>query len=334
MKVILDTNIWIEEMALKSNIGSSFRLYANYNEIKIAVPEVVRLEFEHNIESRINELIRNTTDNYSRLLALFGKLRSVVLPDENEVKKLVQELIDNCGIPVENLSFSLDSARSSLMKVIKGLPPNGDKNQQFKDGVIWHDCLKLIDREDVAFITSDKAFYKNRNYNEGLAENLLQEIKGKGYKLRIYSRLSEILPIVETNISVDINTLVNSILRDNKETIDRMIQEDNVIISNIFGSNQKTYATEDASVVYVEYDLEIDCNEEGGDNETIANLSIKGNAMFNIKSNIWINIKQEYIEYRNLKSDLKQKCVFISVNESVIGHKTEYFQSKEELKQF
>ncbi len=332
MIIVLDTNIWIEEIVLKSNIGSSFRLYTNFNGIKIAVPEVVRLEFEHNIESRIHELIKNTNDNYNRLLALFGKLKSIKLPNENEIKELVQGLIDNCGISVENLSFSLDSARSSLMKVIKGLPPNGDKNQQFKDGVIWHDCLKLLDRQDVAFITSDKAFYKNKNYQDGLAENLLQEIIGKEYKLKIYSRLSEILPIVETIIPVDINSLVSSILRNNKESIDRMIQEDNITISNNFRSLQKNFATEDSSIIYVEYSIEIDCYKEENDIVITSAIFIKGNAMFNVITSSWTSIKNDYIEYCNLENDKKQKVVFLRVDDNIIGHKTDYFQSKEQLK--
>lgn len=330
MIIVLDTNIWIEEVALKSNIGSSFRLYANFNKIKIGVPEVIRMEFEHNIESRINELIDSTNANYSKLLAHFGELKSIILPEKDKVKELARGLIDNCGIPIENINFSLESARSSLLKTILGLPPSSDKNQQFKDGVIWHDCVELLEREDVILITLDKAFYRNRNYSEGLADNLLQEIREKAHKFKIYSRLSEILQIVKTSIPLDIKSLVIFILDKNKTSISNMIDEDEVQISNNYHASQKAYATENSSIIYVEYFIEVDCEDEK--NTVTASLSIKGDALLDINRNVWNNVSNEFIEYANPKKDKKLRSVFLKVNGVSIGHKTEYFKSREELK--
>jgi len=74
----------------------------------------------------------------------------------------VENLFTNVNVEILEIPFSLESANHSLAKIIAGEPPSASKNQQFKDGVIWADCLDLSNHDDVALVTEDQGFYDNR----------------------------------------------------------------------------------------------------------------------------------------------------------------------------
>ena len=60
------------------------------------------------------------------------------------------------------------------------VPPNGNKNQQFKDSAVWQAVLALSLRYSTVLLTNDKAFFRNRNPKEGLAENLVEDCSKAG----------------------------------------------------------------------------------------------------------------------------------------------------------
>ena len=80
----------------------------------------------------------------------------------------------------------------SLHKILNKLQPS-DKAQQFVDGVIWANCLELLDESEVCLVTGDKAFYRNYDYNHGLAPNLKAEAEKCPNKLYLFAGLDKLL---------------------------------------------------------------------------------------------------------------------------------------------
>jgi hypothetical protein len=154
--VIFDTNVWISDLALTSNVGSAVRFFLRERNARIGLPEVVRLETEFHLRTTINDHIEEIRRSHRQLLSVFGRLKEVVLPDNQEVEGLIAKLFHTLGVPIEEIPFELDSARASLVRAVTKLPPS-DRNQQFKDGVLWEDCLKILSRDSVFLVTADKA---------------------------------------------------------------------------------------------------------------------------------------------------------------------------------
>ena len=69
---------------------------------------------------------------------MFGRLKEVVLPTTDEVEALIAKVFSNLGVEIEELPFTLASAKASLIRAVRKVPPI-DKNQHFKDGVLWED---------------------------------------------------------------------------------------------------------------------------------------------------------------------------------------------------
>ena len=53
MIVLLDSNVWLEELGLNSSLGSAVRFYLKQKGAQIALPEVVKLEVESNFKNRL-----------------------------------------------------------------------------------------------------------------------------------------------------------------------------------------------------------------------------------------------------------------------------------------
>ena len=91
MYVIFDSNIWISELGLNSTMGAAVRFFVKYKGATVVVPEVIRLETERNLKAALTKYVGELDKNHRQLLAVFGKLKELVLPDEVAIeKKLLQ----------------------------------------------------------------------------------------------------------------------------------------------------------------------------------------------------------------------------------------------------
>jgi hypothetical protein len=148
MIVVLDSNIWLSEIGLNSSLGGAARFFIRHNNARLALPEVVRLEVEENFRARLSESAKEIAKNYRQLLAAFGSLKELVIPSDAEIDRKVEEIFANVGLDLMEIPLSLESARSSFLKTIAGVPPSAGA-QQFKDWVLWADCVRLLQDDDV-----------------------------------------------------------------------------------------------------------------------------------------------------------------------------------------
>ena len=153
MFILFDTNVWFEQLGLQSKFGAAIRHFARRRSATVVIPEVVRLEIEERLTSDLIKQ-RDTIENgHKRLLTVFGKLQPISLPSEDDIRNIVAGIIPSIDVPVREIPFNLDVARSSMMKVLRKTPPSSEKNEQFRDGVIWAHCLDLLDEDDVYLVT-------------------------------------------------------------------------------------------------------------------------------------------------------------------------------------
>ena len=59
---------------------------------------------------------------------------------------------------------------------------------------IWMTC---------PWTTLDKAFYANREYGKGLADNLSEELKSKPNRLQVTESIAKVLAHVQTEVRID-----------------------------------------------------------------------------------------------------------------------------------
>lgn len=323
MIVVFDSNVWLSELGLRSGAAAAAKFFLNHNGARLAVPEVVRLEVQHNLRALLTEHIATIQDNYRQLLTAFGKLREVVLPTSDDVQAKIQELFDSIQVTKLDIPFSLDSARSSFLKTIDKSPPS-DKRQEFKDGVLWADCLTLLASEPVVLVTADKAFYQDRQYDKGLAANLHAETKRFSNSLQIMATLSALLQTLRTTVTLDEDKLAEAFLLQYKESVYGMVNRQGFDLGLRQSLTYTLFATENPTVLFLEFSMAYGCIDIRGEGRTDATVLLKGDGSYMPTTATFSDFRNfgERLRYRLPDgSERENRSVVAFAAGLVIGHK-------------
>jgi hypothetical protein len=323
MFIVIDSNIWISELGLSTAKGLAAQFFIKKQEATIAIPEVVRREVEINIKNSLSVHCENIKKSHRQLLSIFGKLKEVVLPDENQINECAKTVFDRVSANKISIPFSIESATQSLDKVIEGLPPSGPKNQQFKDGVIWADCLALLENNNVVLVTEDKAFFQNKQFEKGLAENLRKEASERPNHIQIFSSITDLLEKIQEPFELDESTLATEFCTETQDSINRLLEQNGFEIAGEATVKVAAYVTEKVDHLFIEFDILYHCNDTRGGDRTQAILTLQGEATFNTVDRNFLNFRNrgECLDYIDADGEKQRKNVVIMVGNIVIGHR-------------
>jgi len=324
MYVILDSNIWLPELGLNTPRGAAARFFLKHSGAKLAVPEVVRIEVETNLIQSLSSFTSEITKNHRQLLTVFGQLKEVVLPSQDQIIEQVKSMFKDIRVEITEIPFSLESARASLEKIFAKVAPNGLNNQQFKDGVIWADCMHLLTYSDVSLVTEDKAFFRDRQYEKGLADNLRQEVELCPYRFNIFSSLNELIGEIGASVEIDESELVRIFTTESAKSIANMLERNGFAISSSPKVRVSPYVTENPDRLYIDFQITYGCNDSREEGRTNAILTLKGDAFYSTNN-------KEFSELRNRGEELsfddggeERKSInhVLLAGNIVLGHRT------------
>lgn len=323
MIVVLDSNVWLSELGLRSGAAAAVRFFLNQSSAKVAVPEVIQLEVRHNLTNRLSTHAKEIQDNYRQLLTAFGKLREIVLPTEEEILAKVEELFASLGVRQQPIPFCTKSARSALIKTIQKEPPC-DKTQEFKDAVIWADCVALLATDEVILVTNDKAFYKDRAYEKGLAPNLLVETMHLPNQFRILSSLSDLLDVIQAPVPLDEDKLQTALLDTFGESITGTLDRAGFSLNAKQKVIYKLFATENPTELFLEFSITISCSDARGEGRMNAFLTLKGDGLYSPTDRAFSALRNfgELLTYLNADGtpqEIRNHIVYASG--LIIGHR-------------
>ena len=323
MIIVLDSNIWLSELGLNSSLGAATRFYIRHNGACLALPEVVRLEVEQNFRSHLKDFTKKISKGYRQLLVAFGALKELVLPSDDEIDKKVKEIFTNVGLDLIEIPFALESARSSFLKTIAKLPPSNG-TQQFKDGVLWADCCRLLEVDDVCLVTSDTAFYADRKYVNGLATNLIEEISGAKHKLGLFASLPDLLKDLKRDVVLDIDALVEAFLREHKTSVEGTLSRNGFELGQQIGVSKTLYATERPDALYLTFRVEFACDDISGEGRSDGKLLLKGDGSYNTSEQAFTDLRNwgEELSFRLRDGEERvSRNTVIGIGSIVLGHK-------------
>jgi predicted nucleic acid-binding protein len=323
MHIVLDSNIWISEWGLNTTKGAAIRFYIKQKQAQIALPEIIKEEVERNLTNNLKQLCEGIEKNHSQLLSVFGQLKEIVLPTTAEIQEKANSLFKELKLDYKEIPFTLESARISLQKINDKSPPS-DRNQQFKDGVIWADCLNLLELDDVILVTDDKAFFKGHDHKQGIAIELEKETNKFNHKLNLYSSLIELLEEIKTDVSIDTEILSTEYSQIARDAMSSILERSGFSISSNARTTVTPFITEDPDKLYIKFALQFDCNDIRDEDRNDAQLILNGDGFFNIKTGEFQNLKSQGEELSfvdNSEERKKISNIYMSGN-IVIGHKT------------
>lgn len=302
MIVVFDSNIWLSALGLRSSVAAATKFFIRHQKARVAIPEVVRLEVTRNLSNHLNRHINQIRDDYRQVLTAFGTLRELVLPSRTEVDQKVSELFESLNVPTFDVPFSLASARSSFEKTLNKVAPS-DKSQEFKDGVLWADCLELLKRGPVVLVTADKAFYRDRQFDKGLAPNLAEEAQTYPNSIRVVSELTQLLETLHSPVAVDEDSLVQKFVEQFGDTIVGMISKHGFAIEKRQFVRHELFATENPANLFLTFSIRIALTDERDRARKDAFLDLAGDGLYCAETNQFSELRNFGEKLRFLEED-------------------------------
>ena len=282
MFILFDSNIWISQVGLQSKDGAAVRHFAKKRGAIVAIPEIVQLEVEEKLKESLLKLRKEIEESHRKLLPYMGKLQPIHLPSEEDIQKAVAKIIPDFDLPIRLIPFNVDVARSSMMKLLQKIPPSAPR-EQFRDGVIWAHCLELLDEGDVYLVSEDKDFYTGKDYKNGLAGELVDEMKQRSEKheVKLVPNLTELLEEIRIPFELDTTQIFNSVRAQQSEHIEELLSSHGFELYGSAEGQVDCFATEEAQKVYFTFSFTQPCRDVTETERRDGKLKFEGSGLLN-----------------------------------------------------
>lgn len=310
-----------------SSAGAKSLLYgiarANY---LIGLPEVIAEEVFKNSRKLLIEQIEQINSKLGTLKRMLGEVHVPDLPDVSAIEENIRTRLDDVGVEVIKTPFTADQAHAAGWRVLNEKPPNGPKNQQFKDSAIWEALKQFAFSNPVIFLTEDKAFFENKDPKLGLESSLKLESDTTKYGITAYygySPLLETLNLQEPDISED------GIARELSDIVSEEIRMSyqHLLLENLIDTEEQSFdffLTEKSGLLTVEFEMHFEAPEtddlESGEVFDL-HLVVFGSASWNVSSKETSNVTIDSItEFRN-DGDVESHRKYIHMASGSTGKK-------------
>ena len=323
MYILFDSNIWIDARGLNSDLGAAARYFIRQTGAVVAIPEVVRREVTTYFANDLLQHKNTILDSHGRLLAVMERLTEPTLPSDQELADRAAALVDEVDVPLKPVPFTFDAARSSLEKVLRKEPPSGPNREQFRDGVIWHNCLELLDESDVFLVTNDRDFREGRGKGNSkeLAANLREEAEERNHRLTLVTSLPALLKDIGGDLDVDDESLAAGIFTKAEQYIANLLDRHGFVIGDAAPSvRRKLFVTEKASKLAVDVEVVFPCFDASGDDRTDAAIKAHGPALYDTESRevTVAHMPELELRYRDVADEEKShRSLFLSGTVSI-----------------
>jgi len=300
--IILDSNVWMSERLLKSSMGEALLYALSKTGTRIGLPEIVETEMKNGLRSQAIKAETDLAKKFSFLEQLTGKKIGNYTFDIKQIDVGINARLTELTGIYERLPFTFEHSKAALNKILQGLPPCGENNEQFRDCCIWENALELAIRNSVVLISADKAFYEKREYANGLAKTLAEEIGDKKLDVLIYPDVSSFLKsLKETEAKLDKSAIAKLLEAAVKPMASDYVMPQGFKLGDLFRFDLDGFATPEANVLAISFTAIYDVSDETHSFRD-AFMSVAGTATYNrekdnllqIQTQQWMTALKDY----------------------------------------
>jgi len=195
--VLLDSNAWFHAGFLRSFQGVNLISLLFRTNSKLILPEIVEREVRRLYRSEIQATVDKAKEALARVESLTDVPTKFTPPDSEIAHEKMNDLLSELAPVLERPSFTLEHAVFALEMIFAKQAPCGPENEQFRDCCIWRDCIEYGKKRKTLLVSGDKAFYKGKKYENGLADNLSQDLAAQASTVEIFSDFTSLYKTLE-----------------------------------------------------------------------------------------------------------------------------------------
>ncbi len=322
--VVLDANIWIGNLFLRSALGSALLHMLQRVQGYIGLPEVIEEEVKKHVVrfgSEEKEKIRNSLQ---KIQLLTGKQVRCSLPTQSELEVTANSWFEELNALFLRIPFTIEHAKSALHRVNSELPPNAPKNQQFKDSAIWEAILHLAKSHIVHFVTKDNGFFQARDPAKGLASILVQECDSQGAMVRVYNELGSCLEYFQkTAPPLDLEAIARAVDRAIHNMIEKDATDKGFKRGDLKEYKVLVFPTQQVGISALKFEMTyqlVDLATSVEDLRGEASVFVKGDCSYNDKETSAFDVLFDTLEFQwqDRNGEIhKAKNIYVRVHDSI-----------------
>lgn len=250
--LILDSNIFVAEIGLRSGEASSLKHYLYRRGTQLVVPRCVAEECEKHLTKRAMQKKGHIENNLIWLARFLGNLGGWNGPSDDKIAGRARELAgapDFAGIVLSET----DCLRARSQRRYDLQQPPSHLRPGLVDCIIWEHCLELLAKHDVVFVSKDGDF-RGHSESKNLHPILAAEVAevGEGHCLTFHPNMESLLSDLRQEISPIPKDVVFAFVYEEIATDIRELEAEAGYQSTASGAIEQTFlSTDDARMVEV-----------------------------------------------------------------------------------
>ena len=197
--LVLDSNIFISNAGLISTDATTLKYYLFHQDIKLFVPQVVTEECERILIGKAMENVEIVHTTLKRLSWFFGSVNGWAPPKNDKIKARAKALARGEAFDAVVFNESPALLQRAKERANAELPPSHNKDS-LSDCRIWEQCLELLRKHDVIFVSEDHDFRIDKKSMQ-LHPNLKAEAEGVqgGGCLTFHANMKSLLKVLQSD---------------------------------------------------------------------------------------------------------------------------------------
>lgn len=292
---------------MNTPLGAAFLFDVRRMGRLIALPELIEDEIVKHTRRLAAESLARMEVASDTLTVIMGAKGRYSAPSKEEIDCRIAARFAEFGDRIRRIPLTLAHARAAARRVNSELPPNGPKNQQFKDSVTWEVMRELAADLAVDLVTEDKGFFDCRDYNAGLATILRTECGADGLHIRLFPGLRAYLNSLQSEVPA-LNTagMTQEIHRNLLATFGEWAHRAGVSVNERISQDLFIFVTEQLDRLAVSFSFRYAARAGAGENvwESKDTLKASGSCFFDYKTGFITQLRLEAVDYHRSTGEI------------------------------
>ena len=278
--LILDTNTFVAEIGLTSRDGSALKHYLFRRGMQLVVPEVVAEECERHLIRRARGKRIEVEKSLKWLARFCGRVDGWSGPNDETIAERANALVRAEHLGAAVLPETHEVRARARLRNQREQPPSHQKAQP-ADCRIWEQCLDLLARHRVVFVSNDGDFRGHRHQDK-LHPTLRADAENvAGGRLAFHRTIQSLLSELKSEIQPLPNSAVFAFVYDSGAAdIEELKSNSGCHPKRVGEVKQALFTTEQAEVLEVR--LEITDTWESADKTKTMDFRLSGSCQYRL----------------------------------------------------
>ena len=305
--LILDTNTFVAEIGLTSRRGSALKHYLSCRGMQLVVPEVVAEEYERHLIDRARKRKRRIQESLQWLGRFCGGVNGWLGPEDDTIVERAGQLAraEHLGaviVPETPLLRQLAESRNQARR-----PPSHNKTQP-TDCLVWEQCLDLLARCHVDFVSEDGDFRASHDQDR-LHPKLWAEAKKVGeYRLTFHRTMGSLLASLNSEIEPLPRAMVFAFVYQSIAPVMEELESNSGCRPKRVGRIKQTLLTTDQASI-IEVRLEIEDKWESADRAKTTDFHMSGTCRYSLVEERFCDLTASSVQLLTPKPDGSNRAV-------------------------